>query len=277
MTYKTILVHVDTDERCGTRVDIALRLARQFDAHLIGLHIRMPDAPPHREADAGRVAASLRHDEATNDARKAAALFQNRIRGTALVGAEWRETAGYAEDAIALHARYADLVIVGQSDPARHYPYPPDLPALLAFTTIRPVLAIPYAGDFHHLGENVLIAWNGSREATRAITNALPILKAATTVTVMAVNPVHGPLEHGEAPGDELAIYLARHGVEVNVSRQEKTEIDVGECLLSGAADFGVDLIVMGAYGHLRLREWILGGVTRTIARSMTVPVLMSH
>jgi nucleotide-binding universal stress UspA family protein len=139
------------------------------------------------------------------------------------------------------------------------------------------VLVMPHSGQLPSVGRNVLVAWNASNEATRAITDALPLLKRAKTVTVLVVNPSHGFAEHGQVPGADIALYLARHGVNAEVSCDENVEADIGEWLLSRAADLGSDLIVMGAYGHRRLREWALGGATRTLAGEMTVPVLMSH
>lgn len=136
---------------------------------------------------------------------------------------------------------------------------------------------MPHSGPLPSVGQNVLVAWNASNEATRAITDALPLLKRAKTVTVLVVNPGHGFGEHGQVPGGDIAWYLSRHGVKAEVSCDEKVETEIGEWLLSRAADLGSDLIVMGAYGHRRLREWILGGATRTLTREMTVPVLMSH
>jgi nucleotide-binding universal stress UspA family protein len=141
----------------------------------------------------------------------------------------------------------------------------------------RPVLMIPYAGQPAALGERVLVAWNASRESTRALTDALPLLQRAAQVDVLTVNARPGRDGHGEMPGADIALYLARHGVSANVHPTHGEDIGVGEWLLSRAADLGTDLIVMGAYGHSRLREMVLGGATRTILQSMTVPVLMSH
>jgi len=137
------------------------------------------------------------------------------------------------------------------------------------------VLVMPYAGTFDVVGKRALLAWNASREATRATTDALPFLRAADKVVVAPVKPDRAA--HGEAPGTDIGLYLSRHGVRVEVAAIEGTELDAGSALLSRAADLSIDLIVMGAYGHSRMSELILGGVTRTMMESMTVPVLMSH
>ena len=121
----------------------------------------------------------------------------------------------------------------------------------------------------------MLVAWNASREATRALTDSIPLLREAETVHVIAFDPAAAP--HGEVPGADIGLYLARHGIKVTVSQQTAPDVDVGNQLLSRAADLNADLIVMGAWGHSRLHELVMGGVTQTILRSMTVPVLMSH
>ena len=124
----------------------------------------------------------------------------------------------------------------------------------------------------------MVIAWDGSLEASRAVSGAIPLLRQADLVQVAVFDPEIGPAAHGEEPGADIALYLARHGVKVDVERQRTgNEIDIGNAILSHVADFGADLLVMGGYGHARVREILMGGVSRTILRSMTIPVLMSH
>lgn len=147
----------------------------------------------------------------------------------------------------------------------------------LVLSTGRPLLLVPYAGRFPSVGKNVLVAWNAKPEAARAVTDALPLLARANSVQVMAFDPEGNRSGHGENPGADIALYLARHGVKATASRQHCGSDEVGVQILSRAADIDADLIVMGAYGHSRVRELVLGGVTRTILDSMTVPVLMSH
>jgi nucleotide-binding universal stress UspA family protein len=122
-----------------------------------------------------------------------------------------------------------------------------------------------------------MVAWNASREAARAIGDAMPLLERAKAVTVASVNARPDARGHGEDPGADIGAHLARHGVRVDVTRLEARDIDVPNAILSHLADAGSDLLVMGCYGHSRLREMVLGGVTRTILREMTVPVLMAH
>ena len=139
------------------------------------------------------------------------------------------------------------------------------------------MLVVPYAFERRPVGRRVLVAWNASREAARAVSDALPLLKRAGQVDVVAFEPGKSGAAHGEEPGADIALYLARHGVKVTVSRVDAPDLDVGNQLLSRAFDLSADLIVMGAWGHSRLRELVLGGVTRTVLESMTVPVLMAH
>lgn len=149
-------------------------------------------------------------------------------------------------------------------------------PENLILSCGRPVLLVPYASNERSTGCRVLVAWDGSREATRAVHDALPFMRTAENTTILTVNGVH-EFERARIPGADIATVLARHGVRVEVADIETGAGDsVGEILLS-VADNGADLLVMGAYGHARWRELVMGGATRTILRSMTVPVLMSH
>ena len=151
-----------------------------------------------------------------------------------------------------------------------------DLPETVALTTGRPVLVVPFIGA-KPPGKIVLLCWNASREAARAAADALPFLKAAQKVIVLVVNPTVSAEGHGEEPGADAAAWLARQGVKVTVQRDVAPDADVGGLILSRAADHDADLIVMGIYGHSRMREMVLGGASRTLLASMTVPVLMSH
>ena len=153
----------------------------------------------------------------------------------------------------------------------------PAFPELVALSVGRPILILPYAGTFAPIPKRPLVCWKPSREATRAVTDALPFLQRAEKVSILAVNPRPGQDGHGEDPGADLALFLARHGVKAEVATQSGVKLDVGEFILSRAADLSADLLVMGAYAHPRLREVVFGGVTQTIMRHMTVPVLMSH
>jgi nucleotide-binding universal stress UspA family protein len=205
------------------------------------------------------------------------ALFDD-VTGRRSLSAEWRMASGFPLDVSAVHARYADLTIMGQLDPDNEwasviYALPEDV----ALSSGRPVLVVPYAGTFPSVGQRVLVAWDASREATRAVNDAMPLLSAASSVTVMTIDPQQSREEHGDVPGADIALHLARHGVAAQVESTVSGGIGVGDALLSRASDLGADLLIMGAYGHSRGRELILGGATRTVLESMTLPVLMAH
>jgi nucleotide-binding universal stress UspA family protein len=276
MSYKTILVHIDPGKHCSARVDVAIRLARQHDAHLVALHALAPFEPPgYVLAEMGPAIIDAQRTVAANEMARAEAEFARQVSAAGLRNVEWRTAIDDQVDAMTLHARYADLLVIGQTDAADGSHVPADFPQRLVLAAGRPVLILPSAGSFASVGKRILVAWNPSREATRAVTDAIPLLQMADTVHVMAVNPKAG--EHGAVAGADIGLYLARHGVRVEVKSDHGAEIDVGNELLSRAADLDADLIVMGGYGHSRLKEWVLGGATRTILASMTAPVLMSH
>jgi nucleotide-binding universal stress UspA family protein len=175
-----------------------------------------------------------------------------------------------------MQARYADLVVLGQAAAAEDNEGSllPDLPDYVLLNCGRPVLLVPRTGRFPTIGKRVMVAWNGSVEAAKAVTAALPLLRGAEQVTLTVLGNSADTL--GESPGADIALYLARHGVNVEVLRRPEAA-DPGKAILSLAADFNVDLLVMGAYGHSRFREMMLGGATRTILATATLPVLMAH
>lgn len=276
MGYRTILVHIDPGTRCSLRVEAAINLARQHDAHLIALHALAPFEPPgYVLAQVGPELLEAQKRASIADLARTEREFLAQASAAGLRNIEWRAAIDDPVDAMTLHARYADLLVIGQTDASQDSNIAADFPERLVLAAGRPVLILPSAGTFPTIGKRILVAWNPSREATRAVTDAIPMLRLADNVHVMAVNPRRG--EHGSVPGADIGLYLARHGVRVEVKSDQGAEIDVGNELLSRAADLDADLIVMGGYGHSRLKEWVLGGATRTILESMTAPVLMSH
>lgn len=274
MTYKTILVHVEADERSTVRLELAAALARRFDAHLIGLNVQPLIGLPACVAG-DPLLADQQQQAAARAAAAAEARFAAAVASCGLASVEWREDDQGLAAALLQHARYADLLVVGQRDPAQRRNGAGEVAAGVLLAAGRPLLVVPYAGRFADCGRRALVAWNASREAARALTDALPLLRAAEVVRVLTVNPCRS--DHGELPGADIGLYLARHGVRVEVVRDEAAGLDIGSELLSRAADFAADLVVMGAWGRSRMRERMLGGATRTLLESMTAPVLMSH
>ena len=281
MGFKTILVHADTGRSAPARWKLSAELAARFDAHVVGLYVRRPFQAP-AFTDAGPAMDSLyrTYENAVKaDEALATAAFRDLI-GSQIIGgkglsSEWRVADGLAEQVVAAYARYADLVIIGQTEPdAGATTTPADLAETVGMAGERPVLIVPHIGVVKPPGKTVMLCWNGSREVARAATSALPILKKADKVIILLVDPKS---DGGEQPGAGVARWLARHGVKAVVQRDTASDSDVGGVILSRAADHDVDLIVMGLYGHSRMREMVLGGASRTLLASMTVPVFVAH
>ncbi len=282
---KDILVHLDEGPHTAMRLKVAVALAQRHEAHLTGIFVLdLPGSDlfygagmPYAGGGVTDMVNSLRTGFASR-ADTVGQQFQEAVRLQGLEG-EWRVVEGDTISLLALHARYADLTILGQ--PNQEEPFKgPAADAVLVNVMLssgRPVLAVPYAGQFEQVGERVLVAWNASRESTRAVNDALPLLRGAKAVTVLAVNPKRGIEGHGDVPAADIALHLARHGVKAEAAHTIAHDISEGDALLSYAADIGVDLIVAGGYGHSRAREMVFGGVTRTLLQEMTVPMLLSH
>ncbi len=276
MALKSILVVCDAGRHAGSRIDYAAALADRHDAHVTGLFIKAPSAiPPYVMSQIPEESRHVHDTSLTELARQAHALFEDRMRAAGRHDrAEWRVARGQPNPTAALMARYADIVVAGQRDPdEEEYDGAADRDELV-LSCGRPVLLVPYAYRPATVAERIVLAWNASREAARAVADAMPLLERARGVTVLCVNP--GP-EMGEEPGADIALHLARHGVKAEASHVNAHDIDSGDALLSRLGDLAADLLVMGAYGRPRLRELVLGGVTRHVLRHMTVPVLMSH
>ena len=276
MTYASLLVHVDHDKRSPVRVDLASRLAISWNAHLTGLHV-IPSlhVPSTARAELGQEFLDQQAKRESARVEKLAGEFAETMRRNGVTSSDWRAVRGDVEDVIPVHARYADIVVVGQRNPDDEAgTVRPDFPEVVAVTASRPVLIVPYAGTFNDIGKHILVCWDAGAPATRAVTAAMPLLERAGKVTVITVNAKPSAFGHGELPGADLALHLARHKVNAEVSAHQGIDIGVGNFLLSRAADLEVDLIVMGAYGHARMREIVFGGCTRTIMQKMTVPVV---
>jgi nucleotide-binding universal stress UspA family protein len=276
MAYKTILVHLDHRPRSDVRLALAHQLAQEFDAHLVGLfapgNARLPS---YAQAEGGPLLRDLLEKRRAEILAEAEARFRKFAQRNGGERAEWRPSQSDPAAAVRLSARYADLVVAGQPE-ADDEGELRGLADELTLSAGRPVLFVPYAGQFPKVGERVLVAWDGGREAARAVSDALPFLQRAKAVEVTVFDPERS-YRHGQEPGADIGLYLSRHGVKVQVARQSGAAFDVGSQILSRAADISADLIVMGAYGHARVRELVLGGVTRSLLEAMTVPVLMSH
>ena len=276
--YKTILVHVDDTAGSAQRVDIAARLAIQNDAHLVGAAVTGLSAYffPSAALDPAMPAIVFPIDDLRAQADRALDQFDRQADQAGVATFERRRIDDEAGSGISLHARYCDLVVLGQTDTDAFLPrIRSDFPEYVVLHSARPVLVVPTVGIAGPLGQRVTVAWNGSSNAVRAITSAISLLRRANEVELVVFNAGQSGALHGDDPGADIAGYLARYGVRVTVTAANTS--DEGEALLSFAADKGSDLIVMGSYGHSQFSETLLGGVSRTVLRSSPIPLWLAH
>jgi nucleotide-binding universal stress UspA family protein len=275
MSYKTILVHLNNRSGAEVLLEPAITLASRYNAHLIGMHVH-PSVPavtlPYGSQVGSLVTAEGKKTE------EVAATFA-RMTGNQPFVAEWRALKVPHVDLASVmmdHSRAADLIIAGQTNPDSDASPLRDFPERLALESGRPVLVVPYVGRYPAIGRNVVIAWKSGRESARAIFDALPLLQGAHNVHILLIKE-RGEEEKVLAPASSIAAALARHGIKPSVRTSVASDLSVGDEILSRLADLDADLLVMGAYGHSRIRELVFGGVTRHISRHMTVPTLLSH
>lgn len=273
MPFKDILVHVAAGDVPHPAAEAAAIIARAHEARLTGLGVE--PLLPSTFYGPGYVSATLA-EKYLAEGRAAMAAAKLRFEATLALHelserGEWRTADGEPATALAECGRCSDLIVVDQTIPGRE-PISFGVPAELALHGGRPVLAIPYIGTGPEIGRHIVIAWNGGREAARAVSDAMPFLTRAQTVEVLSVSPRSG----GARPCRDIVRHLDAHGIAARVE-QRQGAAEAGTEILNVASDHGADMIVMGCYGHLRMREAIFGGATRTVLSQMTVPVLLSH
>lgn len=278
MSYRTIVVHVDRAPNIEARVALAAALALREDAHLVGAAMTgMPRTMlAGRSYEGSGVFMTDYVKRAEVRVAQDLAYFEEIAARLGVDSREARSSNDEEYSGLCLQARYADLVVLGQVTPADsgEANLLPDLPDYVLLNCGRPVLLVPRAGRFPTVGKRVLVAWNGSVEAAKAVTAALPLLRGAERVTLAILGGSADVL--GAEPGADIALYLARHGVRVEVLRRPEAA-DPGAAIVALAQELETDLLVMGAYGHSRFREMMLGGATRTILATAPLPVLMAH
>ncbi|WP_306397916.1 universal stress protein [Telluria beijingensis] len=276
--FKTILVHVDGGPCQQSRLRAAALLAGAHDAHLVGsaatgvsfssyavLNGSMAMPVSNRDFQELRDAVTAQLDD-----------FVAAAERLGMHGAEGRMVEDADRDGLLLQSRYADLVVVSQDNHHDRARAERGLPQYLALHGARPVLVVPDAYHGKPIPGDALVGWDGSMPAQRAIAAALPLLAQAGAVHLALVNPDLQSGLHGDEPGADMALYLARHGIKVEVAVAH-TRATEGEALMDMARDCHAGLMVTGAFGHSRYREWILGGVTRDVLDHAPAPLLIAH
>jgi nucleotide-binding universal stress UspA family protein len=274
---KDILVNLSVGERTGPAGDYAASVAAAFAAHLSGIAFLYDPIVP--VSGAGYIPADVIEMQERDNAAATKAAIDRFLAASVRAGVTAEPLTlsasfGGVGNQFGRIARRFDVSIVGQAEPETSAVEEMIAEAAL-FESARPVIIVPYIQKAPLQLDRVMLCWDGSRSATRAIGDAMPLLKRAGRVEVVIVANEAG--KQDEIEGADMATHLARHGLNVEVKRIVLGDVDVADIILSHAADAGTDFMVMGGYGHSRLREFVLGGVTRSILRSMTVPVLMSH
>jgi len=274
MTIKSILLHLTNDEKLSNRIDVALGLATTYGAHITGIYTITPATPPTsfmgyippEYIERTRALENENAEIATAKLAEAAAKVD--VPVTTL------KEEGYALDILNRHALVTDLVLVGQIDPdddkSAQYQYLADE---LVVSCPQPVLIVPYAGKYQRFGSRILVGWNNTREASHALHDALPFLKNADEVTLLSINPDADQTNENAAAIE----YLKLHGITAKMTVGHWKDVSVGDALLDSLVDLNADMLVMGAYGHSRIREMILGGATQEILGHMTAPILFAH
>jgi nucleotide-binding universal stress UspA family protein len=273
---KDIVVNLSVREGSKAAGDYAISVAGTLEAHLTGIAMAHDTTDPVSGMGYLRVALI---DQLHDNEAAAKAVIDCFIVATAQAGVSAEPqilTASIASaaDQFGRIARRFDLAIVGQTEP-KGSAIEATLPVSTLFESGRPVIVVPYIQKAPFKLDRVMVCWDGSRPAARAIADAMPLLERAGHVEVAIITNERG--KQNQIEGIDMGQHLARHGLKVEVHRIPRGDIDIADALLSHSADSGTDFIVMGGYGHSRLREFVLGGVTRSILRSMAVPVLMSH
>jgi len=280
MSFKSLLVFADDSDASARRLDNAMALTEQFSGSLAA--VALAEQPAYYYGIGTEVAA----DVYAEDVERAKTLAKQ-VAGTAEAqlakgghdgGVRWSTgTLAVVAEIAARHARYADLAFVGQPFESPQQVLMTKVFEGVLFDSGRPFMMLPRDWSAGPIGKRIMIAWAPRREAARAVADAMPLIEKAEAVNVAMVDPTVGEDAYGEEPGADLAQALARHDVAVSVDPLPSAGQNVAGRLLTHAADCGADLIVMGGYGHWRLRETLFGGVTRDIVRDTTLPLLLAH
>ncbi len=281
MSYKDLLVHLDDTDICAERVASAVALAKREGARLTGIALALESTiSTYIGIDFPSSLTQAQQEIVQKAAESAVAKFEASAKEA---GIEYRSRivkcpASKAPARLAFFARHADLIFVGQPNPNdKGKAFQESLLEAVLLTTGRPVYVVPYIGRYEAKVRKAVIAWDGGKKAVRAVNDAIPMLKARKEVTVLVINPKKRGDEFGGQPGENLVEHLDRYGINAKVATVVSPDLSVDTTIQNFISDSGADLLVMGAFGHSRLREKAFGGVTDSILHQMIVPVLMSE
>ncbi len=277
MSYKQILVHLDHSKACESRLTIACELAQRLESRLISVFV-VPDfiIPTYVEAQISNEVMESLAQQAVEEAEKKLEDYR-KIASEHGVAMENHIVEGEMQQILNEHSKYVDLVIAGQHDADDADDVSAGVVDQLLIEGGTRCLVVPARGHLPAPGQRVLIAWNSSREAARAVRAALPLMANAEEVVVLSSETADEEMHTGRSHSRELSRYLDAHGIESVVSSFDQKSIGAGEAIIAQAADMRADLIVMGGYGHTRLREIILGGATRELLESTPCCLMLCH
>lgn len=275
-----IAVHLSADDGCQRRLDVAIKLATTHKAELMGVYPFDTTPQPGFSGTAfPREITKMIQDRLVSDREETKRLFEEQTKAAG-VTASWRMPRGPVDEVLALHARYSRLLIMSKAEDRQSTasPITTNLPETVIMSAGRPVLMVPTVGSLDTIGQRVLFCWDQRREASRAFMDAAPLLRNAKELVVLGIDEDTNHLRNMDIQEDDFAKLCKAVGYpDPKVLLRSSTGIGVGNVILNTSTDHGSDLIVMGAYGHSRMRQWIMGGASKTLLSSMTVPVLLSH
>lgn len=274
MSYKDVLVLIDPSDTGWTVAGCAAALAAEHQAHLTALYLQHDPLIGFAETQLTPEIIRIHQENLERTEQDARSHFEEACGAAGVVG-EWRSAPEARMSALMLSTRYVDLVAMRSTASSAADLVMHRYADHVIIAAGRPVLLYPESYEHKKSFKRIMVAWDGSKEATRAVHDAMPLLTGADKVVVMEVADKYEVVTRD--PASDIARHLARHGVETESKHSVKSDISVGDELLSTAADQGIDLLVAGAYGHSRLREFALGGVTRHLVMHLTIPMLFSH
>ncbi len=277
MTIRDLAVHVDHGAHSQGALTLTLDLAEHFGARVSAIYVDPIPLSPQLLAmsTAPQLVESLFEEQELRALRSKSMVEEAATKRA--IAWEWRQAEGPLLESLAVQARTADLLVTTQEGDGDSGPMFGGFAEHAVMGSGRPVLVVPFIGAKVPLGGRAVVAWDGGAQSARAASDAIPLLTHASDVEVVTIRPQTTELGDAPLPGAEMCEHLARHGIDTSARVLHAPDAGAAEVLLSHAADCSTNLLVMGAYGHSRMRELVLGGMTREIMRHMTVPVLMSH